>query len=158
MLKLTVAVLAVALAGTASAGGWRNLRIDGSSEADFVESVAAFKEELPLARWYAFAHALNDIWLQGVTAAKAANREYTASDYFRQTDGLEYDEVVTLLDPTGETARAHYREASRLYTRAVPRAVLQNVGWPSPENQTGPAAASFMTPRMIEHALQPAPR
>ena len=33
MLKLTVAVLAVALAGTASAAGWRSLRVDGSSEA-----------------------------------------------------------------------------------------------------------------------------
>jgi hypothetical protein len=63
MLKLTLAILAVALAGTASAGGWRNLRIDGSSEAGFTQSVEAFKEKLPLPRWYAFAHAVNDIWV-----------------------------------------------------------------------------------------------
>ena len=43
MLKLTVAVLAVALAGTASAAGWRSLRIDGSSDASFTTSLAAFQ-------------------------------------------------------------------------------------------------------------------
>jgi len=157
MLKLTVVVLAVALAGTASAGGWRNLRIDGSSEAGFTQSVEAFNDKLPLARRVVFVHALQDIWVQGVTAAKAANREYTASEYFRQVHGLGYDEVVTLLDPTGETAEARYREATRLYARAA----LQNprgapLAWFPPE----PADASFsyQTPQQIEHALQPAPQ
>ena len=45
MLKLTVAVLAVALAGTASAAGWRSLRVDASSEAAFEQSLAVFKDE-----------------------------------------------------------------------------------------------------------------
>ncbi len=35
MLKLTVAVLAIVLAGTASAAGWRDLRIDASSAASY---------------------------------------------------------------------------------------------------------------------------
>jgi len=39
MLKFTVAVLAAALAGTASAAGWRDLRIDASSETSFDQSV-----------------------------------------------------------------------------------------------------------------------
>ena len=128
MLKITVAVLAVALAGTASAGGWRDLRIDGSSEASFAESMEAFKEKLPRDRLYVFVLAMQDIWVQGVEAAKATDREYTAIEYFRQTHGLKYDEVVTLLDPTGQTARARYREASRfprLYARAAPESPLR---------------------------------
>jgi len=103
MLKLAVAVLAVALAGSASAAGWRSLRVDGTSETSFTESVAAFQKKLTLSRRYAFAQALQDIWLKGLTDAQAATREYTASDYYRQVDGLGYEEVVTLLDPTGET-------------------------------------------------------
>ena len=103
MLKLAVAVVAVALAGSASAAGWRSLRIDGTSETTFTESVAAFQEKLTLSRRYAFAQALQDIWLKGLADAQAAEREYTAGDYFRQIDGLAYKEVVTLLDPTGDT-------------------------------------------------------
>ena len=122
MLKLTIAALAVVLAGIAAAG-WRDLRIDGSSEASFAESMEAFKEKLPRARRYVFVAAMRDIWVQGVEDAKATDREYTAIEYFRQTNGLVYDEVVTLLDPTGQTARARYREASRfprLYARESP--------------------------------------
>jgi hypothetical protein len=122
MLKLTIAALAFALAGTAAAG-WRDLRIDGSSEASFAESMEAFKEKLPRARFYVFVLAMQQIWVQGVEDAKATDREYTAIEYFRQTNGLVYDEVVTLLDPTGQTARARYRQASRflrLYARESP--------------------------------------
>ncbi len=42
MLKLTVAVLAVVLAGTASAERWRDLRVDASSEDAFAKSLEAF--------------------------------------------------------------------------------------------------------------------
>jgi hypothetical protein len=151
MLRLTVAVLAVALASTASAGGWRNLRIDGSSEAGFAESVEAFKEKLPMTRRYAFAHALQDIWEQGVKDAEAAEREYTASEYFRQIDGLGYDEVVTLLDPTGEKAKARYREASRLYARAPSRS-LQGSPWPA--SLTRPAGGWGSTPESVAQGMQ----
>ena len=150
MLKITVAVLAVALAGTASAGGWRNLRIDGSSEAAFAESMEAFKEKLPRAQRYVFVLAMQDIWVQGVEAAKATDREYTGIEYFRQTNGLGYDEVVTLLDPTGQTARARYREAFRLYARAAPEF------YPAPSQQNWPESFTYRTPEMIEQALQPA--
>jgi len=151
MLKLTVVVLAFALAGTAAAAGWRDLRIDGSSEASFAESMEAFKEKLPRARRYVFVLAMQDIWVQGVEAAKATDREYTAIEYFRQTNGLVYDEVVTLPDPTGQTARARYREATRLYARAAPEFYpYPSQNWPANESFT------YRTPEMIEHALQPA--
>ncbi len=109
MLKLTVTVLAVALAGTASAGGWRPLRVDGSSEAAFQESVAALQAELPEVRRYVFALALQDVWVLGVKGAEAEQRDYTAGEYFRQLDGLGYKEVVTLADPTGDTADMRFR-------------------------------------------------
>ena len=119
MLKLTIAALAVALASTAAAG-WRDLRIDGSSEASFAESMEAFKEKLPRERRYVFVLAMQDIWVQGVEAAKATDREYTALDYYAELDGLGYREVVTLLDPTGQTAKARYRKALGLYARESP--------------------------------------
>ncbi len=119
MLKLTVAVVAMALVGTASAG-WRSMRVDGSSEASFNASVAAIRAELPGARKYVFESALQDIWVLGVRSADAEQREYTKDDYLRQVDGRGYKEIVTLTDPSGDTARARFGAAyARLY--GVPR-------------------------------------
>ena len=74
MLKLIVAVFAIALAGTAGAAGWRDLKIDGSSEAAFQRSLQAFDEELSPERHQVFTAALMDIWLQGTAEAKADER------------------------------------------------------------------------------------
>lgn len=113
MLKLIVAVVAIALAGTAGAAGWKDLRIDGTSEAAFQRSLTAFNEQLPLERHRVFTAALMDIWLQGTEVAKASQREYTTSDYRSQLDGLGYEGVVTFTDPTGETAKQRYEQAKR---------------------------------------------
>ena len=114
MLKITAVIVAIALAGTASAAKWRDLRVDGSSEAAFAESLAEFKDKLSSARAYAFGEALKDIWSKGVIAAAAAQREYTAADYYRQLDGLGYEQVVTVTDPTGDTAKWRLRESPRV--------------------------------------------
>jgi hypothetical protein len=129
MLKLTMVVLAVALASTAAAG-WRDLRVDASSEAAYQRSLAVFKEELSAERQRVFQGALMDIWIQGTTDAKANQREYTASDYYQQLHGLSYEEVVTFTDPTGETAKARKREAERQVVDAS-----QPVLSPFPPNQ-----------------------
>jgi hypothetical protein len=113
MLKLTVAVLAVALAGSASAAGWRSLRVDGSSDEAFAKSLEAFKEKMSPAREYVLGEALKDIWIQGAKAAEAEQREYTADEYYRQLDGLRYEEVVKYTDPTGDTAKYRYRLAAQ---------------------------------------------
>ena len=113
MLKLTVAVLTLALAGVANADGWRSLRVDASSEAAFEQSVAVFQEKLSPARQQVFGQALLDIWRQGTADAEANQREYTASDYQRQLHGLSYEEIVTFTDPTGATAKARQRDAER---------------------------------------------
>jgi uncharacterized membrane protein len=133
MLKLTVVVLTVAFASTASAGGWRSLRIDGSGEDGFLKSVAAFQEELPPARRYVFERALQDIWLEGTRDAEAEQREYTATEYFRQLDGLRYKDVVELSDPSGVTARRRYEVAS---ARFAPRVSPQKMP-PEPPAPTG---------------------
>ena len=112
MLRLTIALLAVAFAATASAG-WRDLRVDGSSDEAFAKSLDVFKEELSPARQYVFGEALKDIWVAGAKQADAEQRQYTAGEYYAQLDGLTYEEVVTLTDPTGETAKRRYDEAGR---------------------------------------------
>jgi len=122
MLKLTVAVLAFALGGTASAAGWRALRIDASSEASFKASLEAFNDKLSAARREVLGLALQDIWAAGTKEANAAQREYTASDYYRQIDGLGYEQIVTLTDPTGELAKIRYRTAKNDAFYASPSA------------------------------------
>jgi hypothetical protein len=123
MLKLKVAVLAIALAGSASADGWRSLRLDATSEASFTKSVAAFQETLPAARRLVFNAALHDIWLQGTQDADRAQREYTSSEYFQTLDGLGYKGITTLTDSTGETARTRYRAAYASLGRAWPQRI-----------------------------------
>lgn len=137
MLKLTMAVVAVALAGTASAAKWRDLRVDGSTEEAFAQSLAEFKESLSPARRYAFGEALKDIWAQGVKAAESEQREYTTADYYREVDGLGYEQVVTFTDPTGDTAKRRVRD--RLRTVVAPRtAAAARSPWPERPPPIGP--------------------
>jgi hypothetical protein len=116
MLKVTIGVLAVALAGSAGAAGWRSMRIDASSQDSFNESVTALQDKLPRVRRHVFEESLKDIWAEGTKAAEADAREYTISDYLRQVDGLGYKDVVTFTDPTGGTAKRYWNQAyTRLY-------------------------------------------
>ena len=129
MLKLIVTVLAVALAGTAAAG-WRDLRIDGSSEAAFAKSLDEFKDKLSPAHRYVLGEALKDIWLEGEKQAAADQREYTNSDYYAQLHGLSYKEIVTLTDPTGDMAKDRYRVASLSQRYAGPS--IPSPNWNGP--------------------------
>jgi hypothetical protein len=131
MLKLTVAVLAIALAGTASAAGWRSLRIDASSEAAFEESVATFQDKLSPSRRVAFARSLQDVWLQGTQRANAAQREYTRADYFQELDGRGYEEVVKLTDPTGAKAKAYRAQYYYAQARGAGAAGSTGSPWPA---------------------------
>jgi len=109
MLKLTVAVLAIALVGTANAAGWRSLRIDASSEAAFNASVATFERKLSPSRRVAFTKSLEDIKRESAQRATAEQREYTTADYLQELHGLGYEEVVRLTDPTGGKAASYRR-------------------------------------------------
>ena len=120
MLKLTIAVLAVTLAGTASAAGWRSMRLDASSEATLNESVAALRDELPRVSRQVLEQSLKDIWAQGTQAAAAGEREYTIDDYLREVDGLKYKDVVRFTDPSGDRARRYFDQAyANLYRRTA---------------------------------------
>jgi hypothetical protein len=136
MLKLIVAVVALALVGTVSAEGWRALRFDASSDDAFAKSVETFKDKLSPAREYVFGKALQDIWTAGTKAASAEQREYTDADYYAQVHGLSYKELVTLTDPTGDTAKDRYRTASlgprRSYGNTSPPPWASNTGGPPP--------------------------
>jgi|SRR5688572_4918657 len=134
MLKLTVAVLAMAVAGSAAAAGWRSLRIDASSEASFTESVATFQEKLSPSRRMAFLWSLQDVRIEGTRRAQAEQREYTTADYLRELDGLKYEEVVRLTDPTGMTAkryRARYYYAQAGGGPAGAMTALPAAPWPT---------------------------
>jgi hypothetical protein len=120
MVKNIAVVLAVVLAGSASADGWRDLRIDGSSEEGFAQSMTRFKDELSQAREYVFGEALKDIWNEGARAAEAEQREYAADEFYRKLDGLRYEEVVNYTDPTGRTAKVRYGTAIRRYAPKYP--------------------------------------
>jgi hypothetical protein len=126
MLKLTVAMVAAALAGSAGAASWKDLRIDASSEAAYQQSLVVFNKELSPERRYVFQGALMDIWLRGTTDANAKQGQYTVADFYRELDGLSYEEVVTLTDPTGERAKQRQREAT-----AMNRTVGPSPGSPS---------------------------
>ncbi len=115
MLKLTFAVLAIAIAGSASAG-WRDLRVDASSEAAFEQSLAVFKDQLSPEQRQAFGEALEDIWIAGTQAADGKRGKYRAADYYRQIDGLSYEEVVGFT--TGEAAKRR-RQAAAAALRAA---------------------------------------
>jgi hypothetical protein len=86
------------------------MRIDASSEAGFTASVSALREKLPKVRRHVLDLALNALWVEGAQAAAAEQRDYQASEYFRQLDGLKYKDVVTLADPSGETAERWYAQ------------------------------------------------
>ena len=136
MLKLTIAVLAVALASRAAAG-WRGLRIDGSSEAAFAKSLEEFNDKLSPAHRYVLGEALKDIWVEGEKQAAADQREYTDSDYYAQLDGLSYKEIVTLTDPAGDAAKDRYRVASLGQRYAGPAIPMQNGMGSSPSPPIG---------------------
>jgi hypothetical protein len=127
MLKVMYVLLAVALAGTASAAGWRKLQIDASSEGAFKQSVATFQRKLSPSRRAAFAASLRDIEEEGKTRARAEQRDYTRAEYLEQLHGLGYEEVVTLVDPTGK--RAGYYRAAYYQSRPGPNYAVPQPSW-----------------------------
>ena len=138
MLKLTLAVLGVALAGTASAAGWRKLEIDASSEASFTESVMAFQDKLSPSRRVAFERSLQDIWRERAERATAEQREYTSAEYLRELNGLGYEQVVRLIDPSGKRAKSY--RAGYYYSRAAGGSAGGGSAWntsPPPPVQNG---------------------
>ena len=154
VLKLTVPVLAVVLAGTAGAAGWRSLRVDATDETAFAESLMAFERKLSPSRRYAFTLALQETWLQGTRKANAEQRTYTTVEFLRQLHGLSYDEVVRIPDATGNAEnryRAEYYAGYRLENGTPTAPTADAFGrplghFPDPPPRSGPAGARISVP------------
>jgi hypothetical protein len=118
MLKRIIVLWALALVSSAGADESDALRIEASSNRAFERSLAAFSDELSPERRQAFGDALTDIWLAGEQAAEGQGRKYRTKDYYRQIDGLGYDEVVS--QATGEAAKQRDRQLSVAATERSP--------------------------------------
>jgi len=142
MLKLTMAVLAVALVGSVSAGEWR---LDAGSHRAFKRSLELAKDELSPQNVQMLGGALKYIWNEGTKAAEAEQRRYSDDDFFRQLDGLSFEEVVHFTDATYEAA-LKYKPASddAIVFEALPK--LHSSGPPSPRYRHPPSDGQF--PRM----------
>ena len=115
-------------AGCASLGQWRTLRIDGSSDESFTETLSQLNSELSYSRRQMLGLALVDIASSGVDEAKVRDDgapAYSHEDLREDLDGLTYDGVIDLADQSGPPiARIYYsqgwgkaqREAYRLLT------------------------------------------
>jgi len=159
MLKLTFALLAIALAGTASGAGWRALRVDASSEAAFEQSLAVFKDKLSPIRQHIFGEALKDIWVKGSLEAETAEGEFAAADYYRRLDGLDYEQVLAYADPSGELAKMRYREGRKLAyaaraNRSFPPSAEPNWGT-RPAGGWGVSAASLAQQQQQTGSMSP---
>lgn len=130
--KVLFAVLAAVLAGTAHAEGWRKLRIDASSESAFEKSVASLQDRLTPGRRAAFERSLLDILAEGTRRAEEQQGEYTQADYRRQLDGLGYEQVVRLMDPSGEKAKRYRAEYAPTRGAGGGGASMASSPWTSP--------------------------
>jgi hypothetical protein len=111
MSKLTLAIVAMFLAGCASMGEWRALNIDGSSDAAFRESLTRLHYELSYLRSQMFELALVDIANTRVQTAGAVDDDgttYSEEDFRHDLDGLTYESVIALADQSGPPIKNLY--------------------------------------------------
>ena len=88
LVVVSLTVLMLAGAASASANGWRALRIDGSTASGFEQSVAEMRQNLPYNRGVLFDLVLEDLKARFATA-----------DVRKQVDGLGYKEIIQLASP-----------------------------------------------------------
>src|SRR5260221_101341 len=103
----SITVLLLACGASANASGWRDLRIDASSDSRFTDSVQQMRGELPYHHAVLFVLVLKDL-----------ETRFAPAEYHRQLDGLGYKQVVHLASPNvaaeylAHYARLHSRDAA----------------------------------------------
>ena len=109
MLKLAVAVFAVALAGSASAAGWRSLRVDGKQRNGLCGIGGRVQRNCALTSLRVRAGAAGHL-AEG-PCGRSSRDTRIHGQRLLGTGGLGYKQVVTLLDPTGDTEQLRRKEA-----------------------------------------------
>jgi hypothetical protein len=90
----------------ASASGWRELRIDASSDSRFNDSIQQMRDELPYHRAVVFVLTLKDL-----------KARFSPVEYREHLNGLTYNEIVRLGSPN---VTVEYRA----YSARLPRGDL----------------------------------
>ncbi len=98
----SLTVLMLVCGANANARGWRDLRIDASSDSRFNDSVQQMRDELPHNRAVLFVLTLNDL------KARLAPAEYR-----ERLNGLTYKEIVQLGSPSVSNEYLAYFTALR---------------------------------------------
>jgi len=91
MRRLVVASLTVLIlvwGASAGARGWRDLRVDASSDSRFNDSIQQMRDELPYHHARLFVLVLKDL-----------KTRFSPAEYRQQLDGLSYKQVAHLASP-----------------------------------------------------------
>ncbi len=113
--RLLICIIFAAVASSAGASGWRDLRIDATTQSAFEKSVADFQRLLPSDRRLYFEVSLQEIWhavAEGL--GPEATMDKATAAYFKRLDGLRYEQVI----------RVGGQEARKTYVALVPRAMV----------------------------------
>ena len=84
----SVTVLMLVYGASASARGWRDLRIDASSDSRFNDSIQQMRDELPYHHALFFVMTLKDL-----------KARFSPAEYRQQLDGLSYKQIAHLASP-----------------------------------------------------------
>ena len=85
----SLTVLMLVWGANASASGWRDQRIDASSDSRFADSIQQMRDELPYSRGVLFVLTLQDL-----------KSRLSPLDYREHLNGLTYKEIVQLGSPS----------------------------------------------------------
>lgn len=95
---VSLAVSILLAAASANASGWRDLRIDASSDSRFTDSIQQMRDDLPYHRALLFVIVLKDL-----------KTHLAPAEYRQRLDGLTYKQIAHLASPQATAEYlAHY--------------------------------------------------
>ncbi|HMB72095.1 MAG TPA: hypothetical protein VKQ06_00875 [Gammaproteobacteria bacterium] len=114
MARVIVPVFVLALAGCATMDEWRELQIDGSSQAAFDESLTVLNEQLPERRREMLQLAFVDIVRTELqNAERPGDDSYTYDDFRVRLDGMTYEGVIALANQSGRSIATIYYQGGQ---------------------------------------------
>ncbi len=93
----SLTVLMLVCGANANASGWRDLRIDASSDSRFTDSIQQMRDELPYHRAVLFVIVLKDL-----------KTHLAPAEYRQRLDGLTYKQIAHLASPAATTEYLAY--------------------------------------------------